>query len=272
VAIGHQAATSGQAAYAIAVGYQAGSASQATGAIAVGYGAGFTGQSSASVALGFDAGRTTQGRHAVAVGYQAGLTNQGQNAIAIGIGAGQTSQPSDSIILNAKATQLDAATSGFFVNPVTADPAGDPAPTSGGMYYHKATHEIKYNDSKTFVIDHPLDPQRYLVHACLEGPEAGVYYRGESELIDVETRITLPDYVHDMADNFTVQLTQILRGPEDSFARLGATRVDDDGSFTVRGDPCAFAWHVHGTRQYIDTAPLKTEVHVVGDGPYRYIQ
>jgi len=33
--------------------------------------------------------------------------------------------------------------------------------------------------SKTFVREHPLNKDKYLVHACLEGPEAGVYYRGE---------------------------------------------------------------------------------------------
>ena len=29
--------------------------------------------------------------------------------------------------------------------------------------------------SKSFIIDHPTDPSKYLVHVCLEGPEAGVY-------------------------------------------------------------------------------------------------
>jgi hypothetical protein len=143
------------------------------------------------------------------------------------------------------------------------------------VYYDNQLKEVRYDSeyvTKSFIINHPTSPDRYLVHACLEGPEAGVYYRGESELVDGQTQITLPDYVPDLADNFTVQLTQIWRGQDDSFARLSATRVDDQGTFTVHGDPCAFAWHVHGTRQYIDTEPLKAEVNVVGDGPYRYIQ
>jgi hypothetical protein len=105
----------------------------------------------------------------------------------------------------------------------------------------------------------------------LEGPEAGVYYRGEAELVETQTRIELPDYLAALADNFTVQLTQIWRGPEDSFARLMAGKVTDNG-FVVRSDiPCAFAWHVYGTRQQIQTEPKRDEVNVQGQGPYKYI-
>lgn len=36
--------------------------------------------------------------------------------------------------------------------------------------------------TKTFVIDHPIVPQSYLVHTCLYGSEAGVYYRGNQAI------------------------------------------------------------------------------------------
>jgi hypothetical protein len=139
------------------------------------------------------------------------------------------------------------------------------------MYFNPTSHEILYDPVKSFVIDHPTDPARYLVHACLEGPESGVYYRGEAELVQNQTRIDLPHYVPDLAWNFTVQLTQILNDPENTFARLAAGRVVD-GSFVVYGDPCTFAWHVFGTRQVIDTEPKREDVDVFGDGPYRYIK
>ena len=35
---------------------------------------------------------------------------------------------------------------------------------------------------KSFIIDHPDDSSKYLVHVCLEGPEAAVYYRGKGEI------------------------------------------------------------------------------------------
>lgn len=126
---------------------------------------------------------------------------------------------------------------------------------------------------KTFVIDHPLDPKRYLVHACLEGPEAGVYYRGEGQLTadEPEAWIELPSYVPKLAGDFTVQLTQINSNRDDSFARLRAGRVVG-GGFAVYGDPCTFAWHVYGTRLPVVTEPLRADVVVRGDGPYTYIQ
>jgi hypothetical protein len=138
------------------------------------------------------------------------------------------------------------------------------------LTFNTDTHEITYDYHKTFVIDHPTEPDRYLVHACLEGPEAGVYYRGESKIEDGEAWVDLPPYLYRLANNLTVQLTQINSNRDDEFARLRAGRVTVQG-FPVYGDPCEFAWHVYGTRSRIDTEPLRSEVVVKGDGPYRYL-
>jgi hypothetical protein len=73
-----------------------------------------------------------------------------------------------------------------------------------------------------------------------------------------------------LADNFTVQLTQIYEDADEPFARLRA-RVFK-GGFYVHGDPCIFAWHAYGTRQQLDIEPLRTDVVVKGDGPYKYVQ
>ena len=129
---------------------------------------------------------------------------------------------------------------------------------------------IEKNSSKTFVINHPIDRSRYLVHGCLEGPESGVYYRGEGVLVNGKTWVELPAYVPYMASHFTVHLTQI-SGSEDTFARLKASRVAA-GGFTVYGDPCEFAWNVFATRQPLQTEPLREDVEVHGEGPYRYIK
>ena len=62
--------------------------------------------------------------------------------------------------------------------------------------------------TKTFIVDHPIDSDKYLVHACLEGPEAGVYYRGEAKIVDNKSTIVfLPDYVASLATNYTTHLT-----------------------------------------------------------------
>ena len=67
-------------------------------------------------------------------------------------------------------------------------------------------------DTKIFVIDHPTKKENYLVHACLEGPEAGVYYRGIGKIINNNYAIIeLPDYWDGLIDpeTITVTLTQI---------------------------------------------------------------
>jgi hypothetical protein len=59
---------------------------------------------------------------------------------------------------------------------------------------------------KLFDIPHPNKPGMRLKHACIEGPEVGVYYRGR--LIGNNV-IELPDYWHNLVDpeSITVNLT-----------------------------------------------------------------
>lgn len=101
--------------------------------------------------------------------------------------------------------------------------------------YNTNTKEIRYNSiaSKTFVIDHPNNKDKYLVHACLEGPEAGVYYRGEGKLVDGVCVVSLPVYVKSLATALTVQLIPVSDSEEEP-GRLWSSRVRD-GKLTVRG-------------------------------------
>jgi hypothetical protein len=137
--------------------------------------------------------------------------------------------------------------------------------------YDSARNEVVYSTAtttqgKTFVIDHPMDPQKFLVHACLEGPEAGVYYRGKDHIKSV-TKVFLPEYTSILAKNFTVHLT-----PVGTFAKLYCSEVEDN-CFTVYSDkPCQFNWVVYGERGSIVVEPYKNEVDIRGDGPYRWIR
>ena len=126
-----------------------------------------------------------------------------------------------------------------------------------------------YSGSKTFIIDHPHDNEKYLIHACLEGPEAGVYYRGKSEIINNENVVVnLPNYVKNFADNFTVTITGIYDG---KLKLYNSSEVDENGSFTVYGENGKFSWIAIGKRGNIVTEPKKSEINVRGDGPYKYI-
>lgn len=121
---------------------------------------------------------------------------------------------------------------------------------------------------KSFIINHPIQEDKYLVHACLEGPEAGVYYRGIGEILDNQsTTIELPYYVDKFSTNFTIQITPIYN----SKINILNTSEVLDNKFIVYGENCKFYWNVYGKRLDINVEPLKTDVNVKGDGPYLYI-
>jgi hypothetical protein len=126
-----------------------------------------------------------------------------------------------------------------------------------------------FNSIKSFIIDHPIDISKYLVHACLEGPEVGVYYRGTSEIETGHTQklITLPYYVDSFATDFTVTVTPIYNG---TLRLLNCSKVKDN-YFTVYGSEGEFDWSVFGKRADINVEPYKNAVVVKGDGPYKYL-
>lgn len=138
------------------------------------------------------------------------------------------------------------------------------------------TKKSPLNISKTFVIQHPLKTDNYLVHACLEGPEAGVYYRGEGRtIIDNSVCIVeLPPYAEKIASHFSIHLTPILDN-DHSFKNshsLLASRVQN-GSFSVWSKyKCNFFWIVYGRRITINVEPLKSDYDIKGNGPYNWLE
>lgn len=116
---------------------------------------------------------------------------------------------------------------------------------------------------KRFRIDHPLDPERrFLVHACLEGPESAVYYRGQGQLEGGRARVELPEYFEALVrtDDRTVTLTPCC-AEDEPISVLAASGIAD-GAFDVRAaddrNPRqSFYWEVKAVRA--DMEPLQTE-------------
>ena len=277
VFLGFQAGYTGSGNQAIAIGYNAGTTNQGNNAIAIGQNAGGSGQGTNAVAIGTNAGFTNQGTNAIAIGNQAGQTNQGENSIVIGYNASVTNLKANCIVINGTATAIgrttgDTRAAGTFINPVRGQNSGTTS-TIRVAYFNTDTKELGYDaqvSQKTFVIDHPDFNDRYLVHACLEGPESGVYYRGKGEIINNESvRIFLPDYTKNLATDFTIQLTQIYSGQK-IVSPLQSTEIEN-GSFVVYGNNTKFHWLVQGKRSEIVVEPLKSSTNVKGDGPYRWI-
>jgi hypothetical protein len=132
---------------------------------------------------------------------------------------------------------------------------------------------------KSFVINHPLNTDKYLVHACLEGPESGVYYRGKGVIENnVSVEIEMPDYASALATDFTIQVTPIFNASNatvNGLTKLLVYNVSDiiNNRFTVYGENGSFFWTVVGRRMdaTFNIEPLKTDVQLKGDGPYLYI-
>jgi hypothetical protein len=126
--------------------------------------------------------------------------------------------------------------------------------------------------AKTFIIDHPRDSSKHLIHACIEGPEAGVYYRGRGEIINNKsTEIILPEYVESLAKDFTIEVTHIYDGTPPKSYSVSEILY---GRFTVYGVNGSFYWQVTGVRSNIIVEPDKDETNVRGntDGPYLWIE
>jgi hypothetical protein len=264
VAIGKYAGNSGQRSYAVAIGIQAGISGQGQNGVAIGDTSGAFQQSQNAVAIGVGAGYGSQGTNAIAIGAGAGYQSQGANAIAIGNSAGYWNQHANSIVINATGDTVNSAAGGaFHVAPIRSG-------NGFSLLYDTDTKEITHSSAKSFVIDHPTNDNKYLVHVCLEGPESGVYYRGEGEIVNnLHTTIHLPAYVERLATEFTIQITQIYSGKK--MESLYTSRVENN-SFVVYGENCEFYWHVTGKRGDVEVEPSKDNTNVKGSGPYKWIE
>src|SRR5262249_22708502 len=110
---------------------------------------------------------------------------------------------------------------------------------------------------KNFLIPHPTKPGYNLAHSCIEGPEAGVYYRGEARLQNGEATVRLPEYFEALTrkEGRTALLTA--KGKEPFRLSCGDIK---DGRFKVYGTSHSgeFYWEVKAVRADVDE--LKTEV------------
>ncbi len=137
---------------------------------------------------------------------------------------------------------------------------------------------VNTNTFKTFIIDHPTDASRYLVHASLEGPEGAVYYRGTARLTAGRAVIELPAYFESLTEKEgrTILLTNI-----DGFEPLAVRKIDGQkvrgGAFVVEARDTQseqeFDWEVKAVRADgppLRVEPLRSELRVGGFGPYTY--
>jgi hypothetical protein len=132
---------------------------------------------------------------------------------------------------------------------------------------------------KSFVIPHPVDESRWLVHGCTESPTAGVEYAGQAEIVDQLAIVELPAYFEALceAEGRYVFLSPMITsmGRQPMVPSAAASEVSG-GRFHIlcaAPDGTRINWLVKATRKDagFPVEPLRSEVTVSGDGPYRYL-
>ena len=187
---------------------------------------------------------------------------------------------------NGSTTSFSAAY--VYVNQRLYGPGSNSHPTiqmregNGASWSWTGTYTMYVDVSavKTFVIDHPIKQDNYLVHACAEGPTSDVFYRGTGQLQNGVAVIELPDYFESLTEEEgrTVMITPIA-DETGNVANLAAHEIYEGkfivelaGGYVIKNQ--RFWWRVDAVRKNTSFAvePEKSSVTVGGDGPYTYIQ
>jgi len=106
--------------------------------------------------------------------------------------------------------------------------------------------------TKSFLIDHPTEPDKKLQYASLEGPENGVYVRGHTN----DSIIDLPDYWTALVDqdSITVQVT----AKDFAQPNLFVSGVLNNKVYLISEGAVSAYYNVSATRK--DVAPLEVEI------------
>ena len=147
---------------------------------------------------------------------------------------------------------------------------GAVSPDGYGVY---SDGELGSSGTKSFVIDHPLDPaNKILKHYCAEGPEPYNVYRGTVTLdASGSATITLPDYYGAINRDATYQLTPVGAPAPGLYI---AHRVENN-QFAIAGGPSGIdvCWTLTATRNdaYVQARPPKTELDKPASMHGRYL-
>ena len=220
-------------------------------------------EGSENVYIGFHAGRSNRGDNNVIIGVKAGasndLSNNGcSNSIIIGYEAMKGGSGSNNIIIgnNLETTDNNKILIGnknIDINVSDSEPLIEGDVLAGTLHVNGTLSA----NSKQFVIQHPSKKSHLLVHACLEGPENAVFYRGRSKIYDKEGIIKLPDYVKGLISegSISVQLTAIK-----CFCELYVEYIDLPYISVCGKRSCEFYYEVKGTRKDISELEVEPKV------------
>ena len=124
--------------------------------------------------------------------------------------------------------------------------------------------------TKSFIIDHPLDPQNKLLkHYCIESPEVLNLYRGNVSLnANGEAEVTMPAYFDKININFSYELTPVGAPAPGLYIK---EKIDGNKFVIAGGQPnMEVSWVVYAERNdlYMQQNPQYKEVESVKTGRY----
>ena len=146
---------------------------------------------------------------------------------------------------------------------------GDAAPPAVAVY---AFGNSVTTGSKSFEIDHPLDPaNKYLRHYCSESPSPMNFYSGNVVLDDAgQAWVELPEYFESINTDFRYQLTTI-----GGWAPVYVALEIEDNRFLIAGGPAGMkvSWRVEAVRNdaYIRKYGAPVEIEKTESERGRYL-
>ena len=124
-------------------------------------------------------------------------------------------------------------------------------------------HKVADSKPKLFDMEHPSKEGYRLAHACIEGPEVGVYYRGRLRNRNV---IELPYYWKDLVhkESISVQLQ-----PIGAYQNIIIKRWDDEKVYLQSngGIPIDCFYHIYAERKDVNALVVEYEGETYEDRP-----
>lgn len=145
--------------------------------------------------------------------------------------------------------------------------------TISGSAVNLAGSPVRINGvTKTFVIPHPDDADRFLIHGCTESPHNGVEYWGEAQLNAAGWAVVeLPTYFESLT---AIEGRVVLVTPVGRAGRPVSATTPYEGGFMIYGEPGQHvSWLVKAIRKDVPpllVEPRRDQVCVHGDDPYKH--
>uniref|UniRef100_A0A6C0H5A0 Uncharacterized protein n=1 Tax=viral metagenome TaxID=1070528 RepID=A0A6C0H5A0_9ZZZZ len=127
---------------------------------------------------------------------------------------------------------------------------------------------------KSFIIEHPLDNEKYLVHGCIESNKVDVYYRGIGKTDkNGEIKIRLPKYFKELCK--ISESTVLITGIYPSMSAFMVKKIKKNKIIIKSEKPeQSFNWMIKSERKgcEFETEMNKNSgIKIKGDGPYLWV-